>query len=110
MIAGPHFPVNRTYWCAYGPGATHTGVTEPNQVTDTGQPNMISDADSSVFAGMVEAELLVPTLPLLPVEGEECFLGAVYNWGGVAAVCIGTHTRTDQPPSSTPALFALALP
>lgn len=38
-------PSQRRYWVVRGPGVLHVGVTEPGQVTSTGQPEMI-DSDT----------------------------------------------------------------
>jgi len=106
-------PANTTYYRAYGPdGTVHEGVTEPNQVTITGQPEFIFDEDPEIFAGLV-ADSGSPIQPLpAPPEGTELgeFLtrGQVYDFEGTIYVCVQDHNRTQFDPADTPALFAPA--
>ena len=102
-------PNTRTYYAAHGPdGTTHIGVTEPDQVTTTGQPSFEADADPQAFVGKVQSAGLVSRLPLIPQKGEPVEKDVLYNHEGKAIVCYQSHTRTHFPPEETPALFGLA--
>jgi hypothetical protein len=102
-------PTERTHWTAHSPdGTIHSGVTETNQVTTTGQQNMEYNSDPELYAGQLEAAGLASELPPLPAEGEECTKDAIYNWDGKAVICYQTHSRMLFDPSETPALFGLA--
>jgi hypothetical protein len=102
-------PPTRTYFAAYGPvGTTHIGITEPDQVTTSGQPSFDSDSDPEAFAAKIESADLTDSLPTLPNEGEQVEKDVVYNYNGKAVVCYQSHIRTHYDPSETPALFGLA--
>jgi hypothetical protein len=102
-------PAVRTYFTAHGPdGTVHSGVTETDQVTTSGQPSMESDSDAEAYAAKLEAAGKVDTFPDLPQEGEECEKDQIYNYNGKAVVCYQSHTRTHFAPEDTPALFGLA--
>ena len=102
-------PAARTFFCAYGPdGTMHEGVTEPDQVTTTGQPSLISDMDAEAYAAKVQSASLTASLAPIPAVGEVVEKDRVYNWNGKAVVCYQSHTRMEFDPDKTPALFGLA--
>lgn len=99
-------PSASTYYRAYGPDATHEGITEPGQVTTTGQPEFLYSDDPGEYAGMI-AQAGVAVDPM-PPEGEEVERGRVYDYEGTIYVCVQSHTRTHFDPADTPALFTPA--
>ena len=101
-------PTTRTYFTAHGPDATHIGITEPDQVTTSGQPQMVFDADAESYAAKLDNAGLAATLPALPIEGEWVEKDTIWNHGGKAVVCYQGHYRMHFTPAETPALFGLA--
>ena len=106
-------PAEPTYWRAYGPdGTIHEGVTEPNQVTTTGQPDFVFSADPADYAGMVAASgSTVQPMPPPPVGtalGEAVIRGHVYDFNGTVYICVQDHNRMQFPPDQTPALWTPA--
>jgi len=96
-------PAEPTYWVAYSDGVTHTGVTQTNQVTNTGQPNFEHSQQAREFAKLVN-DAGVPVDPM-PDQGEWCEQDQVYSFDGKAYVCYQGHWRTEHHPDIVPALF-----
>jgi len=96
-------PERATYFVAYGPNATHTGIVEPNQVVVTGQPSLETTADENEYLG-----LLAPVsnnFPPLPPMGTQLEKGEIYLWGGIAVMVRQSHVRTEHDPDTVPNLF-----
>jgi len=100
-------PAEATHFVFYGPdGTKHVGVTQPGQVTTSGQPSMVSSSDVMEFAGMA-TDVGVTEWPELPAIGEECAAG-VYSYGDEVVACYQTHTRqSDWTVEGTPALYGI---
>lgn len=62
-------PNRATYFVAHGPNATHTGITEPTQVTVTGQPSFETAADENEYLGLLAP--VATTFPPLPPMGTQ---------------------------------------
>ncbi len=105
-------PTNPTYFLAYSvDGTRHIGITEPNQVTSTGQETLTYDDDPSAFLDAIK-DVETPDLIQLPdapqgTEQGEWVDRGVYQWGDLRVVCIQAHNRTIYEPTETPALFAI---
>lgn len=100
-------PTERTYWLAYSDGVRHSGITEPNQVTTTGQASLIHDVDAEQFAADVDNAGVADFNPL-PEVGEWVEKDGVYSHEGKTLVCYQSHYRTHFDPFDTPALFGTA--
>jgi hypothetical protein len=97
-----------TYWFAYSQdGTKHTGVTEPDQVTTTGQETIVYDANAPKFAAKADATG-VAAFESLPDVGEEVLRNQIYTHEGKTYVCVQSHRRTIDDPSDVPALFSTA--
>jgi len=102
-------PERATYFTAYdeATGTYHVGITNPDQVTTTGQPNLIAEADELAFLGQTDA-LPIEYEPL-PDVGEQVNQG-IYEYEGKLVIARQPHIRTIFPPEQTPALFAVYRP
>jgi len=98
-------PAEPTYFLVHGPNVTHVGITQTNQVTTTGQPNMESSPSGREFAQIVSGAGKVDDLPPMPETSEWCEQDAVYAFDGKAYVCYQGHWRTEHHPDTVPALF-----
>ena len=97
-------PANSTYFLAWSDdGTRHLGITNPDQVTSTGQSNLTFDSDPEAYLTAIK-DIEITDLPPLPVEGEKVDRG-VYQYGEVRLVCRQAHVRTHFTPEETPALF-----
>jgi hypothetical protein len=101
------YPSEPTYWLAYSNGVRHSGVTEPDQVTTTGQPNFINDIDPRQFATDVDVAGVADFNPL-PAVGEPVEKDVIYTFEGKTLVCYQSHNRMSFDPFTTPALFGKA--
>ena len=100
-------PLEPTYYLAYGTGVRHNGITQPDQVTTTGQPSFVHDADAEQFAADVDAAGVADFNPL-PEIGEWVEQGGIYTHEGKTLICYQGHNRTHYDPFDTPALFGKA--
>ena len=98
-------PSEPNYFMAYSDGVAHIGVTNPDQVTTTGQPGFIFSSDGAEFLA-ASKDVAMPDLPDLPQEGEWVALG-VYQFEGKRLVCLQPHNRMHFHPDETPALFSI---
>jgi len=99
-------PKSAKYFMAYdGNGVQHIGRTDTNQVTSTGQPNMIIGDDPDDFLTKTEGLTLDNTNPL-PAFGEEVVGGEIYTYNGKLVIGRQTHLRTADEPDTVPALFS----
>ncbi len=98
-------PDRATYFVAHGPNATHTGITEPDQVTVTGQPSFETAADENEYLGLLAP--VVSNFPLLPPMGTPLTQGEIYLWGSIAVMVRQSHIRTEHDPDTVPALFII---
>ena len=96
-------PDRATYFVAHGPNATHTGITEPNQVTVTGQPSFETAADENEYLGLLAP--VATAFPPLPAAGASLTQGEIYLWGAIAVMVRQSHVRTEHDPDTVPALF-----
>lgn len=97
-------PERATYYVATGPGGiVHTGLTEPGQVTTTGQPVFSTATEENEYLsllGPIESDF-----PALPAAGTPLEQGQIYLWGEIAVMVRQTHIRTEHDPEDVPALF-----
>ncbi|MBK8184803.1 MAG: hypothetical protein IPK63_18750 [Candidatus Competibacteraceae bacterium] len=98
-------PDRATYFVAHGPNATHTGITEPNQVTVTGQPSFETAADENEYLGLLAP--VATAFPPLPAAGTPLTQGDIYLWGAIAVMVRQSHIRTEHDPDTVPALFII---
>lgn len=97
-------PERATYFVAYGPnGTVHTGVTEPGQVTTTGQPSLESTTEENEYIGILNT--VATQFPSLPAAGTPLKAGEIYSWNGGAVMVRQDHIRTEHDPDTVPALF-----
>lgn len=88
------YPNNLNFWIVKDDSGNtvHEGMTEPNQVTTTGQSEIIgSDDASDVFPELPNKGLLK--------ENE------IYSYQGGMVIIVQDHERTIYPPQLTPALI-----
>jgi hypothetical protein len=91
-------PERATYFVAYGPnGTVHTGVTEPGQVTTTGQPSLESTTEENEYIGILNT--VATQFPSLPAAGTPLKAGEIYSWNGGAVMVRQDHIElsTTQP-------------
>lgn len=98
-------PARSTYFVAFGPTATHIGITEPGQVTTTGQPSLESSADENEYLGLLAP--IAMKFPPLPPAGAVLNTGEIYLWNNVAVMVRQGHIRTEHSPDTVPALFII---
>lgn len=98
-------PDRATYFVAHGPDVTHTGITEPNQVTVTGQPYFETAADENEYLGILAP--VATAFPPLPSAGASLTQGEIYLWGAIAVMVRQSHIRTEHDPDTVPALFII---
>lgn len=97
-------PERTTYFIAYGPnGTVHTGVTEPGQVTTTGQPSLESTTEENEYIGILNT--VATQFPSLPAAGTPLKSGEIYSWNSGAVMVRQDHIRTEHDPGTVPALF-----
>src|SRR5688572_21429379 len=91
-------PQKRTFWKILNPDGSilHSGITEIDQVTTTGQGNITSS---------VNANDVFEPLPAQP--GAPLVKGQVYAYNGGMIIVEQTHERTIYAPEDTPALFTV---
>ena len=88
------YPINVNFWTAKNASGKviHEGMTEPDQVTTTGQSELVgSDNADGIF-------------PELPKEGQ-LKQGDIYSYNGGMVIIEQDHERTIYPPQETPALI-----
>ena len=102
------YPENIKYWIVHNEDGSvmHTGITEPNQVTTTGQP-VFESADTEEGLRTIIAGKDVTLFPPIPQEGEQCEEGKIYRYGDDKIKCLQGHTRTHYTPEETPALWLI---
>lgn len=99
-------PARTTYFCAYSDGTiTHCGITEPGQVTTSGQPNFYSSPDENEYLSLVGN--IVTQFQELPAAGTQLQAGDIYSWNGIAVMVRQSHIRTEHDPDTVPALFII---
>ena len=100
-------PERPTYYAAYDStiGVYHIGVTEPDQVTTSGQPSFTSSSDALLF--LQSTSTLPVVYDTLPPIGELLTEGDIYEYQGRLVIVRQTHNRTIFEPSEVPALFAV---
>jgi len=81
----------------------HKGVTEPNQITSTGQPVLEHSADE--IEHIQHLTPYVAKLEPLPAQGEKLLAGDIYAYQGEVLIVRQDHIRTHHDPSTVPALF-----
>lgn len=86
------YPAKRTFWKATGTGVLHQGFTDPNQVTTTGQPTLVSNTDATTI------------YTVLPASGT-LIAGEIYSYNKGMVQVVQTHERTIYAPEQTPTLF-----
>lgn len=89
-------PSQRTFWKTTNGDIEHEGYTDIDQVTTTGQPNLVYDTT---------ATNLYPALPSL--VGTLLTIDEIYSYDGGMVIVRQTHERTIYPPDETPALFSV---
>lgn len=102
------FPATKQHWvCHNADGSVMSeGVTEPNQVTTTGQP-VLEGFDTEEQLVTYIAGMEVGMFPELPAIGEWCEDQKIYKYGDNKAKCLQGHNRTIYPIEETPALFLM---
>lgn len=97
-------PERATYFIARSADGSvvHYGITQPHQVTTTGQGVLEFSADEPEFLGI--AQPYADKFPDLPSEGE-LTAGDPYKFGTTVVIVRQTHNRTEFDPADTPALF-----
>lgn len=102
------YPAIKKYWIVHNEDGSvmHTGTTEPNQVTTTGQP-VFETADTEEGLRTIIAGKDVTMFPLIPQEGEQCEEGKIYRYGEDKAKCLQSHTRMHYTLEETPALWLI---
>jgi len=96
-------PQRATYFIAHGPVVTHTGITDPGQVTTTGQPLFDTSADENEYLGLLAP--VAAQFPPLPATGTVLKAGEIYLWNSVAVMVRQDHVRTEHAPDTVSALF-----
>ena len=86
------YPNKRTFWKTGG--TIHEGVTDIDQVTTTGQPNLVQSED---------ADLVYPPLPNSGLLLE----GSIYSYNHSMIIVRQEHERTIYHPEETPNLFSV---
>lgn len=88
----------------------HVGVTEPQQVTTTGQPVLDQADDENGLLNLLSG--FSDQFPPLPAAGSEAGLtqGEIYDWNGTLVMVRQSHTRTEHDPADVPALFLVYRP
>jgi len=86
-------PERATYFMAYDSirGTYHSGVTQPNQETVSGQPSFVAEADEIEFLKKTD-NTSVEYIPL-PDVGEEVTEG-IYEYNNKLIICRQDHIRT----------------
>lgn len=99
-------PERATYYVATGPsGVVHTGLTEPGQVTTTGQPSFSTATEENEYLGLLDP--IASDFPALPSAGTPLEQGQIYLWGEIAVMVRQSHIRTEHDPETVPALFII---
>lgn len=97
-------PERATYYVATGPGGVvHTGLTEPGQVTTTGQPSFSTATEENEYLNLLDP--IASDFPALPAAGSPLEQGQIYLWGEIAVMVRQAHIRTEHDPETVPALF-----
>lgn len=97
-------PERATYYVATGPGGiVHTGLTEPGQVTTTGQPSFSTATEEDEYLSLLDP--IASDFPALPSAGSQLEQGQIYLWGEIAVMVRQSHVRTEHDPETVPALF-----
>lgn len=102
------YPTITQHWiCHNADGSIMSeGITEPNQVTTTGQPELKGfDTEEQLVTYI--AGMNVGMFPELPAVGEWCEMNQIYQYGTDKVKCLQGHNRMHYPPEQTPALFLI---
>lgn len=102
-------PAVAKYWIAYSDTVLHFGVTDTNQRTTTGLPNLEYFDDEQGQLKAI-ANLSANRASDLPAEGEPMNEGTIYNFGGTLVRVRQDHFRTADDPTTVPALFTIIRP
>jgi len=81
----------------------HTGRTDVDQVTATGQPTL--DALDNENAFLQALNPFAAKFPALPAAGAELQAGDKYAWNNQVVIVRQSHIRTIDAPNTVPALF-----
>lgn len=109
--------LNGNYGIPRGIDNTYPAMVEANPLPDGMYilPELTSEILNDVnteLMGMVTSNNVQNKIPELPLVGEECIIGMIYNYSeginGYSSLvkCVQTHNRTIYPPQETPALFS----
>jgi hypothetical protein len=101
------YPTTTQHWiCHNADGSVMSeGVTEPNQVTTTGQPELVGfDTEEQLVTYIAGME--VGMFPELPNVGE-WVEARIYKYGTDKVKCITAHTRMHYAIEDQPALFLI---
>jgi len=100
-------PERATYFIARNGDGTivHYGVTQPNQVTTTGQSVLEYTNEEPEYLQL--ASPYADRFPELPSEGPLA-RGEMYKFGSTVVIVRQDHERTQFDPADTPALFMTA--
>ena len=102
------YPVITKHWiCHNADGSVmHTGTTEPNQVTSTGQPVLDAfDSEEDLVTAIAGKDVTI--FQPIPNEGEPCEYLKIYRYGDNKVKCIQGHNRMHFTPEETPALWLI---
>jgi hypothetical protein len=81
----------------------HTGRTDVDQVTATGQPTLQALDTENAFLKALNP--FAAKFPALPAAGTELQAGDKYAWNNQVVIVRQSHTRTTDAPNTVPALF-----
>lgn len=103
-------PEAARFWIARNADGSvlHTGRTDTNQVTTTGQPFLEDLADDQEL--LSAAATWAGQFPPLPATGEPVEAGELYQHDGGVVMARQSHTRTTHAPSEIPALWGIVVP
>lgn len=101
------FPTTTQHWICHNEDGSvmSEGVTEPNQVTTTGQP-VLEGFDTEELLHNYIAGMGTGMFPEIPDEGEWCE-ERVYKYGKDKAKCKQAHFRTHYTLEEQPALWTV---